>query len=374
MEKMKALALIVALVFCAACAAPKAAGPACTTQPDTRKYKPKAESFLILFDSSETMAGLQADKPKLAIAKDVAARMNQCMQGVKVNGGLRTFGHGYYLFSIFQTDLIYGIEPYSQDGLKKSLCKIDVATGNSPMVKALNEAAWDLKAVQGQKTALIIISDGKPTDGDAVAAAENMKKAMGDNLCIYTIQIGDDFDGGQLLKKIVKAGGCGLATSAAKLADCAAMTDFVERVFFTKCVNDADKDGVCDESDACPNTPIGAKVDDHGCWTMVLFDYNQSAIKKSAQKDLDEVARVLSSVDNTDAKIVIKGYADSTGSARYNEALSNKRAQAVREYLMNRGIKSNRLATKALGSSNPLADNTTAGGRAQNRRVEFAAE
>jgi OOP family OmpA-OmpF porin len=152
------------------------------------------------------------------------------------------------------------------------------------------------------------------------------------------------------------------------------MTDFVERVFFDKCVKDADLDGVCDEADACPNTPRGAKVDDHGCWSMILFDYNNAIIKKSARPALDEVANVLTTVDNADVKIVIKGYADSTGSERYNESLSNKRAQAVREYLMNRGIKSNRLATKALGSTNPVAENTTAAGRAKNRRVEFAAE
>jgi OmpA-OmpF porin, OOP family len=371
---MKALAVLVALVFCAGCAAQKAAGPGCKSMVNVQKYKQKAESFLILFDSSETMAGKIGEKQKLDIAKDTVRCMNQCMQSVKVNGGLRTFGHGYYLFSIFQTDLIYGIELYSPDKLRQALCKIDVATGNSPMVKALNEAEWDLKAVQGQKTALIIISDGKPTDGDAVAAAEKMKKAMGDNLCIYTVQVGDDYDGKVLLEKIVKAGGCGFATNADKLAGCEPMTDFVERVLFDKCVHDADGDGVCDEADACPKTPKGAKVDAHGCWSMILFDYNKASIKKSAQPALDEVANVLTAVDNADVKIIIKGYADSTGSERYNEALSNKRAQAVREYLMNRGIKSSRLATKALGSSNPVAENTTAAGRASNRRVEFATE
>ncbi len=88
------------------------------------------------------------------------------------------------------------------------------------------------------------------------------------------------------------------------------------------------------------------------CFSTII----KAVIKKSAQPALDEVANVLTAVDNADVKIVIKGYADSTGSDRYNEALSNKRAQAVREYLMNRGIKSNRLATKALGSSNPVAE------------------
>ncbi len=373
-RQMKALAVLVALVFCVGCAAQKAAGPGCKSMVNVQKYKQKAENFLVLFDSSESMGGKVGEKLKIAIAKDAVTCMNQCIPGdVKLTGGLRTFGHGYYLFSIFQTDLIYGMTAYSQDGLKGALCKIDLASGNTPMVKAINAAAGDLQGVEG-RTALILVTDGKSTDGDAVAAAEKLKKAMGDKLCIYAIQIGDDYNNKIVLEKIVKAGGCGFMANADKLAGCEPMTDFVERVLFDKCVKDTDGDGVCEEADACPNTPRGAKIDEHGCWSMILFDYNKAIIKKSAQPALDEVANVLTAVDNSDVKIVIKGYADGTGSERYNESLSNKRAQAVREYLMNRGIKSNRLATKALGSTNPVAENTTAAGRAKNRRVEFAAE
>jgi OOP family OmpA-OmpF porin len=345
----------------------------CATQADSQKYKRKTDNFLILFDSSESMAGQQAGKQKLDIAKNLVARMNQCMQGIKANGGLRTFGHGYYLFSIFQTDLIYGIELYSPDRLEAALAKIDVATGNTPLAKALTEAAEDLKVVQGP-TALIIVTDGKPTDGDAVAAAANMKSAMGDNLSIYTIQVGDDVEGKQVLGKIVMAGGCGFATTADKLAGCGPMTDFVEKVFLTKCITDSDADGVCDEVDKCPRTPKGAKVDKNGCWSMVLFDYNKAVIKKSGRAFLDEVAAVLNAPENAAASIEIRGYTDSSGTERYNLALSNKRANAVRDYLMSRGIKSSRLATKGYGSSSPIAENNTALGRAHNRRVEFAVE
>ena len=373
MEKMKALAVLIALVFCAACAAPKAAGPGCTTMVDLQKYKYKTDNFLILFDSSETMAGLYAGKQKLDIAKDVVARMNQCMQNVKVNGGLRTFGHGYYLFSIFQTDLIYGMELYSPDKLRHTLCKINVATGNTPMVKALNAAADDLKVVQGP-TALIIISDGRPTDGDALTAAEKIKKAMGANLCIYTIQIGDDYDGKVLLEKIAKAGGCGLATTADKLAGCPAMTDFVEKVFTTKCINDADGDGVCDEVDKCPNTPRGAVINKSGCIPAILFDYNKAVIKKMAAAQLDELAKVLNAAGNLNICVELKGYTDSTGSEGYNVALGSKRAKAVKEYLIDRGVKSSRLAIRGYGEAPPVDSNDTAAGRANNRRVEFACE
>lgn len=371
--QMKALAVVVALVFCAGCAAQKAAGPGCKSTINVQNYKQKAENFLVLFDSSETMDGKVGQKQKLAIAKATVACMNQCIPAeLKLSGGLRTFGHGYYLFSIFQTDLIYGMTAYSQDGLKGALCKIDIASGNTPMVKAINAAAGDLKAAQG-RTALILVTDGKATDGDAVAAAGQLKKALGDRLCIYAIQVGDDYDNKKLLEKVVKAGGCGFVASADKLAGCAPMTDFVERVFFEKCL-DADADGVCDEVDACPGTLKGATVDARGCWSAVLFDFNKSVIKQNALPILDEVAAVLNSPENLGASIVIQGYTDSVGSEGYNLALSNKRALAVKAYLVKKGIKGSRLATRGHGLDQPVASNDTEQGRAQNRRVEFAAE
>ena len=80
--QMKALAVLVALVFCVGCAAQKAAGPGCKSMVNVQKYKQKAENFLVLFDSSETMGGKIGEKQKLAIAKDAVTCMNQCMPGM----------------------------------------------------------------------------------------------------------------------------------------------------------------------------------------------------------------------------------------------------------------------------------------------------
>ena len=373
--QMKALAVVIALVFSFGCAAQKAAGPpVCKPEVNVQKYKQKAENFLVLFDSSETMSGKIGEKQKLAIAKCVVASMNQCIPPeLKLTGGLRTFGHGYYLFSIFQTDLIYGMTAYSPDGLKGALCKIDLASGNTPIVKAITAAAGDLKGVQG-RTALILVSDGKSTDGDAVAAAEKIKKALGDSLTIYAIQIGDDYEIKKVLEKIVKAGGSGFATTADKLVGCGPMTDFVEKVFFTKCINDGDLDEVCDETDKCPNTPRGAAINESGCIPVVLFDYNQAVIKKKAASQLDDLAKVLNAPENLNIAVELKGYTDSTGSERYNVALGSKRAKAVKDYLINRGVKSSRLAIRGYGEAPPVDINTTAAGREKNRRVEFACE
>ena len=86
---------------------------------------------------------------------------------------------------------------------------------------------------------------------------------------------------------------------------------------------------------------------------------------------LDEGVAVLE--NNPGLNIEIQGYTDSTGAENYNLMLSQKRADSVMDFLVNRGIDPGRLSAKGYGSANPVASNDTAEGRAKNRRVEFRA-
>lgn len=154
--------------------------------------------------------------------------------------------------------------------------------------------------------------------------------------------------------------------------------------------SDADKDGVNDAADRCPNTPLGAKVDANGCTilfqeeraatvggaprpTLVLrgvtFETGRSALKPESYAVLNEVAASL--VANPEIKIEIAGYTDSTGSAAVNLRLSAARAAAVRAYLAGKGVAPDRMTARGYGKENPAAPNSTAAGRAQNRRVEL---
>ena len=135
---------------------------------------------------------------------------------------------------------------------------------------------------------------------------------------------------------------------------------------------DTDGDGVYDSVDLCPDTPIGATVNKKGCWALkglLLFDFDKSAIKPEAHPLLDEVAIILET--NPEIKGEIRGHTDSTGSAEYNQQLSEKRAKAVDKYLENKGIDSSRWTIKGYGASQPIASNETEEGRQENRRVEL---
>src|SRR6266850_1927714 len=145
--------------------------------------------------------------------------------------------------------------------------------------------------------------------------------------------------------------------------------------------SDADGDGIDDTKDKCPGTAAGTRVDAAGCPILfteaktpvvlrgVTFETGRSALKPDSYTILDIVAASL--VANRDIKIEIGGHTDNTGASTTNLRLSQARADAVRAYLASKGVSPDRMAAKGYGASQPVAPNTTAAGRAQNRRVEL---
>jgi outer membrane protein OmpA-like peptidoglycan-associated protein len=101
----------------------------------------------------------------------------------------------------------------------------------------------------------------------------------------------------------------------------------------------------------------------------VLFEPGGNTLSTLAERRLDTVAHALGAYANR--PIVVEGYTDSQGSERMNQELSQRRADAVREYLERRGVNSERIRAVGKGESNPVASNETAEGRANNRRVEI---
>lgn len=163
------------------------------------------------------------------------------------------------------------------------------------------------------------------------------------------------------------------------------------RVDAKGCPLDSDGDGVPDGVDQCPGTPPGVAVDDKGCPTTlgsgrfkvtgsgadlrfedVHFEYDRSELTDYAKQMLDDAANVIDKASGQypALKVDLSGHTDSSGSDGYNQALSERRANAVRQYLLHKGIEPGRLNIYSYGESKPAASNDTEEGRAQNRRVE----
>lgn len=101
----------------------------------------------------------------------------------------------------------------------------------------------------------------------------------------------------------------------------------------------------------------------------ILFDFDKFALKDVAKSNIKELAASLNKYPNTDIKVI--GHTDNVGSESYNQGLSQRRASAVKAYAVSQGVPSSRLVTEGRGFSEPIADNSTKEGQAQNRRVEI---
>ena len=143
--------------------------------------------------------------------------------------------------------------------------------------------------------------------------------------------------------------------------------------------SDRDGDGVFDKDDNCPDVPGTAT--NAGCpeypiegleELSVKFGSDSFEIDATFEEQLAEALRIIEA--NSTAKIIIEGHADSTGNDQINLPLSELRASQVLDYLIQAGVSPDRLSIVGYGSSQPLGDNNTADGRAQNRRVDFAVE
>jgi outer membrane protein OmpA-like peptidoglycan-associated protein len=177
------------------------------------------------------------------------------------------------------------------------------------------------------------------------------------------------------------------------------------------CSADADRDGIIDSDDKCPDTPKGIKVDMKGCPADtdgdgvidtndkcpttkgegstngcpvikedvkkrlnfaargIQFESGKATLKTTSNSMLDEVVSILK--EYTDYNLIISGHTDNVGGDDMNMILSQERVDAVKAYLLSKGVTPTRLTATGFGETKPISTNDTEVGRSQNRRVEL---
>ena len=141
---------------------------------------------------------------------------------------------------------------------------------------------------------------------------------------------------------------------------------------------DSDQDGVSDSADNCPDTPRNYAVDSKGCpiaveelarvELQVNFDFDRAEVKPEYYAAIEQVTKFMTQYP--DVIIELEGHTDSRGDDKYNLGLSDRRAAAVRQVMIDRfKIQASRISARGFGESQPVATNETTAGRAKNRRV-----
>jgi OOP family OmpA-OmpF porin len=227
--------------------------------------------------------------------------------------------------------------------------------GETPFRNVFVEVQEAIRATPGV-AAVVIFSDGLADFEDAamISAKALVESKMGD-VCFHTVHVGDDADGARFLKAVSALTTCGSARAMADVWNASNFMKFAHSVF------------------AGPASAAKKKVDDACAGRIVLrgieFEFNKAEISGTSSVILDVAVDQLKRCPNIPMEI--DGHTDSIGPEDYNMGLGQRRAEAVKSYLVSKGLRSSRLKARSFGESRPVATNDTDEGRQTNRRVEL---
>jgi OOP family OmpA-OmpF porin len=323
------------------------------------------DNFVILIDQSGSMYMHFADRQqfgpnplkKMTAAKQLAADINSMVPQANVKAAPWTAA--LQLFAPVNDPYAAGAYDRARmakaiEGIKDDQPVFDRLTPMGPGIMALDPVLGQMRG----NTAVILISDGMANQGpDPVGEARAIYSKY-PSTCIHIISVADKSDkrGMEILAEIKKLNNCSMmAEGLTLLADKGALEKFV-------------RDAFCAPRKEMPKEEV-----------LILrgiqFDFNKYDIRPEYRVILDEAVDALKK--RPEIKVVIEGHTDSIGSAAYNQKLSERRAGAVFDYFVKKGIKSSRLDTVGYGKERPKAANTKPDGsdnpegRAINRRVEL---
>lgn len=347
------LAALATLIVGCATTAPSG-GSFNAVQLSTAMYGQKADTFVIVQDASSSMGRehMNMGHSKLDMATKTLSNMNQTIPQLDFNSGLTGFGNGFGTASV-----LYGLAPYSRDGLAGGIAKLTGAGGATPMGAGINTTNSKLLTGLGLgQIAMFIVSDGiadKSNAGGpgersaAIAAAKKLKGQLGDRVCIYPIQIGNEPGGAEFMEEIAKIGGCGFATNAMDISSPKTMASYVIKTLLGPI-------------GAAPAAAPDTSPDKITFSADALFDFDSAKLKPEGKQSLDNLMAKLGKVKYD--VIVAVGYTDRIGSEDYNKRLSVRRANSVKSYLVaNKGVDASNVFVDGKGEANPVTGTTCVG-------------
>lgn len=316
------------------------------------------DNFIFLIDQSGSMYMHFGDPQlKMAVAKNVSIRINNLIPLPNYRG--ENYTAALELFAPVQE--LYAPAPYDRIAMGRALANIENRQDIYGRMTPMGPGILSLDPVLGRmsgNTAVILISDGMANRGSNPVAEARAIYSKYPNTCIHIISVADtkDKEGKAILAAINAMNDCSIMVEGLILdADQAALQRFVDDVFCT------------------PRQEVFKEE------VIVLrgihFDFDKSNIKSEWAGVLDEAAGIMQ--ERPEINVMIEGHTDSKGTEPYNQKLSERRAQAVFNYFVDKGIGRSRMQTIGYGETRPIASNTEPDGsdnpegRALNRRAEL---
>jgi len=251
------------------------------------------------------------------------------------------------------------LAPFSRDRMVDGAASIRPLGSTTPLAEAIQMQKDEVRGIGG-RGGLLVFSDGEVLDPTEVQqACRDLKAAHGGEFCIYTVLIGDDRDGRELMKAMAREG-CGKYFDGASLNSPADFDAMAREIFLGQQANEVS---------------IVSEVTVQGVEVLplnlrnILFDNDKSFIKPEYDAQLNEIAAIMAR--NPNMRLRIDGYTDHNASNAYNQKLSERRVDAVKAALMERGVDGTRLSTGAHGEEQPTVPNTNPQNLQLNRRVEL---
>ncbi len=353
-QSLRSLLLALPLAVLAACGSAPYAPVATTTEHlDPNAYTKKVDSFVVLLDTSGSMTTEDAGRPRIYSAQDLVASFNGAVPPLAFEAGLVTYGKGSTGtctgYGVATT--IYGLEPYMTADFAKALGSIECAASTTPIAAAIDSATGLLVEETGP-IAVIIVSDFNWNDPAGVAEAIAALKAQHpNNVCLHTVKVGEDTTHDALIASLTDTAGCDSAVKGADVATAATMSSYVAATLLTPI-----------------DQPL--QYETHTVSAEALFDFDKAILKPQGRAALQNLGAQIRSQGLKVKDINVIGHTDSVGSDAYNMRLSERRATAVRNFLVGEGVSSSIIDVSGMGKRQPVASNETAEGRALNRRVE----
>lgn len=295
--------------------------------------------FLVDYSGSMMMKSPTLKANKLDVAKQVMSKVNNAIPDLGYMGALHTFA---------PATTVLPSAAWNKGAMDQAIASLrdDLAVFGrlTPMGNGLATLAGDYAAM-ARPTAVIMVSDGENNRGiDPVAEAAAIYQNQ-PGLCFHIISLADTKEGQEVLNQIAGLNNCTVMANAADLLASQQATDqFVADVFYTTVMEEA--------------------IILRG----VNFAFDSYALDNKAMGILNEVAAILKAKPGI--KVTLEGWTDSIGTDAYNKVLSQRRADAVKDYLVRQGVNPFDLLTAGMGKSFKY-DNSNPEGRYLNRRVEL---